>query len=322
VRYYIPQEDVRMDTLVSSSTTSRCPYKGPASYWSVKIGSETFNDLVWGYMNPIPECPRSKGSFVSFTSAARHLRRWRADTAACDEMGPTAQKLTRHSANMRALYWDGRELSLSSSYPAQLLGRRSRIEIEDCRGDCQSLTADENQTALVKVHLAGVCSTDLQIFKGYMGFKGVPGTSCRFVTEGPRELIGKRVVARSILLAANAITAGAISVATVQTANVMGISRRWCVAEYVAVPVEIFTQCRKYSRRGSGVHRTLAAALKFNQIQLDPADDVLVLGDGKLGNLCAQVLRLRVRKSLRCGKHAEKLALIKKRACVRFKLKD
>ena len=37
VRYYIPQEDVRMD-LVSSETTSRCPYKGPASYWSVKIG--------------------------------------------------------------------------------------------------------------------------------------------------------------------------------------------------------------------------------------------------------------------------------------------
>ncbi len=66
VRYYIPQEDVRMDMLVSSSTTSRCPYKGPASYWSVKIGSETFPDLVWGYMNPIPECPKIKGLVCFF----------------------------------------------------------------------------------------------------------------------------------------------------------------------------------------------------------------------------------------------------------------
>lgn len=61
VRYYLPQDDVRMDLLVPSATKSRCPYKGPASYWSVKLGSETFNDLVWGYMETIPECPKIKG---------------------------------------------------------------------------------------------------------------------------------------------------------------------------------------------------------------------------------------------------------------------
>jgi uncharacterized protein (DUF427 family) len=66
VRYYIPQEDVRMDLLVPSATTSRCPYKGPASYWNVKIGDETFADLVWGYMNPIPECPKIKGLLCFF----------------------------------------------------------------------------------------------------------------------------------------------------------------------------------------------------------------------------------------------------------------
>ena len=63
VRYYIPRDDVRMDMLVASATTSRCPYKGLASYWSVKIGAETFDDLVWGYMEPIPECPKIKGLF-------------------------------------------------------------------------------------------------------------------------------------------------------------------------------------------------------------------------------------------------------------------
>ena len=66
VRYYIPQEDVRMDLLKASATTSRCPYKGPASYWSVNIGGETFADLVWGYIEPIPECPKIKGLLCFF----------------------------------------------------------------------------------------------------------------------------------------------------------------------------------------------------------------------------------------------------------------
>ncbi len=63
VRYYLPQDDVRMDLLVTSATQSRCPYKGLASYWSVKLGERTFEDLVWGYMEPIPECPKIKGLF-------------------------------------------------------------------------------------------------------------------------------------------------------------------------------------------------------------------------------------------------------------------
>jgi uncharacterized protein (DUF427 family) len=66
VRYYIPQEDVRMDLLSASPTESRCPYKGLASYWSVQLGAEEFADLVWGYMNPIPEIPKIKGLLCFF----------------------------------------------------------------------------------------------------------------------------------------------------------------------------------------------------------------------------------------------------------------
>lgn len=66
VRYYIPREDVRMDWLVPSATQSRCPYKGPASYWSVRLGEEIFLDLVWGYMETIPECPKIKGLVCFF----------------------------------------------------------------------------------------------------------------------------------------------------------------------------------------------------------------------------------------------------------------
>jgi uncharacterized protein (DUF427 family) len=66
VRYYIPQEDVRLDMLIPSATTSRCPYKGPASYWSVQLGNETFADMVWSYMDPVAECPKIKGLVCFF----------------------------------------------------------------------------------------------------------------------------------------------------------------------------------------------------------------------------------------------------------------
>lgn len=60
VRYYIPREDVRMDVLTATETTSRCPYKGIASYWSASIGGETYDDIAWSYPDPIPECPKIK----------------------------------------------------------------------------------------------------------------------------------------------------------------------------------------------------------------------------------------------------------------------
>lgn len=54
-RYYLQKQDVRMDLLVASGTTSQCPYKGIAVYWSVRDGAR---DLVWAYPFPIPECPK------------------------------------------------------------------------------------------------------------------------------------------------------------------------------------------------------------------------------------------------------------------------
>ena len=57
-RYYIPKLDVRLDLLTPTSANTRCPYKGKASYWSVKVGGKEFTDIVWGYPAPIPECPK------------------------------------------------------------------------------------------------------------------------------------------------------------------------------------------------------------------------------------------------------------------------
>ncbi len=65
-RYYIPPEDVREDVLVSSKKTTRCPYKGVASYWSIEVGAERVEDLIWYYPEPIPEAAKIKGLLAFF----------------------------------------------------------------------------------------------------------------------------------------------------------------------------------------------------------------------------------------------------------------
>ena len=57
-RYYIPKVDARLDLLAPTSTSTRCPYKGKASYWTVNVGGKEFKDIVWGYPAPIPECSK------------------------------------------------------------------------------------------------------------------------------------------------------------------------------------------------------------------------------------------------------------------------
>jgi len=60
-RYYIPPEDVREELLVPSETKTVCPYKGLASYYSVKeAGGDLLEDLIWYYPEPLPEAQKVK----------------------------------------------------------------------------------------------------------------------------------------------------------------------------------------------------------------------------------------------------------------------
>src|SRR6266702_2578150 len=72
--YYFPRADVRMDLLVTSDKATACPYKGKARYHSVKIGQETFPDIVWSYPEPIPECPKIKGHLCFFNELVDEIR--------------------------------------------------------------------------------------------------------------------------------------------------------------------------------------------------------------------------------------------------------
>ena len=54
-RWYLPLEDVREGVLEASEKTSHCPFKGDASYYSVRAGGELHADIAWTYRDPIPE---------------------------------------------------------------------------------------------------------------------------------------------------------------------------------------------------------------------------------------------------------------------------
>lgn len=60
-RLYVSPDSVRMGLLVSSPTTTYCPYKGTASYWSAVIGDTHVDDVAWSYLDPLPECLAIKG---------------------------------------------------------------------------------------------------------------------------------------------------------------------------------------------------------------------------------------------------------------------
>lgn len=57
-RFYIAQEDLRLDLLEATDLHTRCPYKGEASYWKLASGGE---EIAWAYLDPLPECPKIKG---------------------------------------------------------------------------------------------------------------------------------------------------------------------------------------------------------------------------------------------------------------------
>jgi uncharacterized protein (DUF427 family) len=60
-RWYLPKTDLRMDLLVPTATTTHCPYKGQAQYWSVRVGDRLVEDLAWSYRTTLPESQKIAG---------------------------------------------------------------------------------------------------------------------------------------------------------------------------------------------------------------------------------------------------------------------
>jgi uncharacterized protein (DUF427 family) len=63
--YYFPREEVRMDLLEPTDHSTRCPFKGEASYWSVRAGGRVAENAAWGYPDPLDDAPPLAG-YVAF----------------------------------------------------------------------------------------------------------------------------------------------------------------------------------------------------------------------------------------------------------------
>ena len=170
--------------------------------------------------------------------------------------------------------------------------------------------------ALIKVLLAGICNTDLEISQGYKGFAGVLGHEFVGVVKavhGPRqELVGRRVVA-AINLGCGACDACRRGLAShCRRRRVLGmLDKDGAMAEYVTLPVEnLFPVPETVADEEAVFAEPLAAAFEIlEQVHLKPSQSVLVMGDGKLGLLIAQVLRRSPAALTLLGRHPAKLTL-------------
>ncbi len=183
--------------------------------------------------------------------------------------------------------------------------------------------------ALVRVRLAGICNTDVEILRGYHNFRGTPGHE--FVGEvaevaGVSRAARKRWVGKRV--------AGEINVGCVaygfrplcefcrrglkthcSRRTVLGIvAHDGAFAEYLALPVENlhFVPSSVSDEKAVFIEPLAAACQILNQLDIRKFPKTAVLGDGKLAQLIALVLRAAGARVMLYGRHASKLAIARR----------
>jgi threonine dehydrogenase-like Zn-dependent dehydrogenase len=173
--------------------------------------------------------------------------------------------------------------------------------------------------ALVRVLKSGICNTDLEIVKGYANFQGTIGHEFVGVVEEAKDaqhLIGRRVVGE--------INAGCGVCDLCEKGDsrhcpkrtVLGIvGRDGAHAEFLTLPSRNLLEVPfEVSDEQAVFTEPLAAAFGITeQVEIFRETRVAIIGDGKLGNLCAQSLALKSGNVFLIGKHKEKLSLVEKR---------
>ena len=192
---------------------------------------------------------------------------------------------------MRAAHLDGSTVTLQNDYPKP----------EPPEGE-----------VLVRVLRAGICETDLQLMKGYMGFCGVLGHEFVGIAEsGP--LAGQRVVGEINCSCWDCETCRRGLPTHCPNRTVIGIlGRDGAFADYISVPQKNLHLVPDSLSTDEAVFvEPVAAAFQIlRQKLVQKGDRVTVLGDGRLGNLCAQVLAWSGCEVLVVGKHKSKLGVL------------
>ena len=195
---------------------------------------------------------------------------------------------------MKAIVFD-KELKLDNNYPKPV---------------------PQKGEALIRVTLAGICNTDYEITKGYMGYVGILGHEFVGVVEDvndeDKSLIGKRVVAE-ISYGCNDPDCEWCAKKNYRhcpNRHTLGIWRKdGCFAEYMTMPTNVLFEIPDNVPDEQAVFvEPLAAACEITeQLHIEPTQKVLVLGDGKLGLTTALTLHAQNFDVLLVGKHQNKL---------------
>jgi threonine dehydrogenase-like Zn-dependent dehydrogenase len=199
---------------------------------------------------------------------------------------------------MRALWLENRTLTLREDAP---------------------LPAPPAGEALVRVRLAGVCDTDLELVRGYYPYAGVPGHEFVGVVEearGAPEWNGRRVVGEINAVCGSCETCRAGRRTHCERRTVLGIAGRdGAFATHLRLPVENLHPVPDAVPDDVAVFtEPTAAALEVQvQVRIGPGDRVVVIGAGKLGNLVAQTLAPTGCDLLAVGRSPRPLALLASR---------
>lgn len=195
---------------------------------------------------------------------------------------------------MRAIFFNGKEPTLREDYPKPSLRQGETI---------------------IRVSLAGICGTDLEILQGYESFHGVLGHEfVGIIEESIQEnMIGKRVVGEINCACHNCDFCATGLTRHCRNRTVLGISGRdGAFAQHLSLPNENLHVITSGLSEESAVfvEPTAAAFEILEQIHLEPNYEVAVLGDGRLGAIVSQVMR-NVGSAVTCiGKHQRKISLI------------
>jgi len=190
---------------------------------------------------------------------------------------------------MKATYFDGKQIILDENFP-----------------DPQS---DET---LVRVNLAGICGTDLEILDGYMEYTGILGHEFVGTVEKSRNptMVGKRVVGEINAGCGKCDSCMSGMQRHCPSRTVLGILKRdGAFAEFLSLPEKnLHVIPDSISNEQAVFVEPLAAAFEIKeQVSLKPEWNVAVVGDGRLAQLIIQVIKLTCSNITCFGKHESKL---------------
>ena len=193
------------------------------------------------------------------------------------------------SFSVKALHFDGKSLSCIEGYPNP-----------------------QTDEAVVKVSMAGICGTDLEILHGYMSYEGVLGHEFVgvVVESQDKDIVGKRVVGEINVGCENCDSCKNGMQRHCPNRSVLGIlNREGAFAEYLALPERNLHVIPDSITDEQAVFvEPIAAAYEIKeQVSLNPSWHVAIVGDGRLSQLIASVLKTSCSDITCFGRHQKKL---------------